>query len=177
MFRLYCGRAQADDAWSGQTGKCREAPARRPRALSPIFDRDASGRYLSAKREGPMRAHLFGLATCLMLMGCGHGWDKPGTTQAEFSQDAAHCRLMARGMSSGGFAAVGSPGYVASATAAYGIGSAITEQANYEDCMKAVGYVPSGTEAAAPPLSPEAAAGGCQPGKPCVCGVNGCHPG
>ena len=96
-----------------------------------------------------MRTLIF--VACLTLTGCGHTWVKPGATQTDFSRDAARCRLMARGMSAGGFAALGSPGYVAGATLGYGIGSAIRQQSNYDDCMMAVGYTPQSSASATEP--------------------------
>jgi hypothetical protein len=69
-------------------------------------------------------------------------WDKPGATQAQFNQDNAKCRLVARGMNSGDFYAEGKPAFVAGAAIGNAIGTAINTAATYRDCMMATGYTP-----------------------------------
>ena len=54
------------------------------------------------------------MLSCLVLGACAPTiWDKPGATQADFNQDGARCRLLARGMNPGDFYAQGSPSFVA----------------------------------------------------------------
>jgi hypothetical protein len=69
-------------------------------------------------------------------------WDKQGATQADFNQDSARCRLLARGMNLGDFYAQGSPGFVAGAALGNAVGTAANQAATYRDCMMATGYTP-----------------------------------
>ena len=81
------------------------------------------------------------LAAALALGGCAPMvFDKPGATQADFSEDSAKCRLMARGMNPGGFYAQGSASFVAGAAVGNAIGTAANQRATYKDCMMAAGY-------------------------------------
>ena len=86
-------------------------------------------------------------------------WDKPGATQADFNQDSARCRLLARGMNPGDFYAQGSASFVASAALGNAIGTAANQVAIYRDCMMAMGYTPqasgdaAGDNASEPPSS------------------------
>src|SRR5438105_2568927 len=90
-----------------------------------------------------MRSKIVALAACLEIVACAPTiWDKPGTTQVQFNQDSARCRLLARGMNSGDFYAEGSPKFVAAAAVGNAIGTAVNQQATYHDCMMAVGYTP-----------------------------------
>ena len=104
-----------------------------------------------------MRHRIVALFACLQMVACAPAvWEKPGGTQAEFNQDSARCRLLARGMNSGDFYAEGSPKFVAAAALGNAIGTAINQQGNYRDCMMAVGYTP---HAAAPESASPAAYG------------------
>lgn len=90
-----------------------------------------------------MRSKLVTLLAGLLLSGCGQTlWDKPGATPAEFSQDSARCRLIARGLNPGGFYASGSPEFVAGAALGNAIGTAASQMGTYNDCMMASGYTP-----------------------------------
>lgn len=81
------------------------------------------------------------ILVALLVAGCGPTiWNRPGATQADFNQDDARCRLVAQGMNSGGFYAQGSPGFVAGASVGNAIGTAISTQATYRNCMVANGY-------------------------------------
>ena len=97
-------------------------------------------------------------------------WDKPGATQADFNQDSARCRLLARGMNPGDFYAQGSTSFVAGAALGNAIGTAANQGATYRDCMLAIGYTPqasgdtAGDDASGPPRS---CGGG--PGLPNTC--------
>lgn len=92
---------------------------------------------------------LIALALAGALAGCAPTvWDKPGATQADFGQDSARCRLVARGMNSGDFYAQGSANFVAGATLGNAVGTAIGAAATYRDCMMAIGYTPQASGAA-----------------------------
>jgi hypothetical protein len=98
------------------------------------------------------------MLSCLVLGACAPTiWDKPGATQADFNQDSARCRLLARGMNPGDFYAQGSPSFVAGATLGNALGTAANQVATYRDCMMALGYTPEErgavTGEAAPPSS------------------------
>lgn len=80
---------------------------------------------------------LLGTAACTPTE-----WDKPGATKAQFIQDSARCRLMARGMNGGGFSAEGSARFVAVAALGSAIGTAIDRAATVNDCLMADGYTP-----------------------------------
>ena len=83
------------------------------------------------------------LVASLAVVGCAPTvWNKPGITQAQFNQDNARCRLVARGMNSGSFYAEGKPAFVAGAAVGNAIGTAINTAATYSDCMMADGYTP-----------------------------------
>jgi hypothetical protein len=83
------------------------------------------------------------VVSCLTIAGCAPTvWDKPGVTQAQFNQENARCRLVARGMAPGDFYAQGSAQFVAGAAIGNAIGTAIGQAANYSDCMMASGYTP-----------------------------------
>lgn len=100
-----------------------------------------------------MQKKLIVLVAGLSIAGCAPTiWDKPGGTQAEFNQENARCRLVARGMNSGDFYAQGSPGFVAGATIGNAIGTAINTAATYRDCMMAIGYTPRGASETAEPV-------------------------
>ena len=80
-------------------------------------------------------ASVMALAACAPIM-----WGRPGLTQADFNQDNARCRLVARAMNSGDFSASGSRQLVAGAGLGYVIATAISTRADYKDCMEAAGY-------------------------------------
>lgn len=92
----------------------------------------------------------------------------PGMSAINLEPNSAQCRLFARGAKTGfGFAASGSPKFVAASTAGaalgYAIGSAVEQNANFNDCMEARGWrVADGQQpvavAAAPILSTAAQA-------------------
>jgi|SRR5271155_88784 len=86
---------------------------------------------------------FFILAACAPTI-----WDKPGATQADFNQDSARCRLLARGMNPGDFYAQGSASFVAGAALGNAVGTAANQAATYRDCMMAVGYTPQSSGAA-----------------------------
>lgn len=95
-----------------------------------------------------MRYAPFALA--FMLVGCAPvTWDRPNTTQVQFNQDNARCRLVAQGMNSGDFFAVGSASYVAGAAIGNAIGTAMKQYATHKDCMMATGYTPQDPQAQA----------------------------
>jgi hypothetical protein len=75
-------------------------------------------------------------------------FDKVGATQADFNQDSAKCRLVARGMNPGDFYAQGSAQFVAGAAVGNAIGTAINQRETYKDCMMAVGYTMERPQAA-----------------------------
>jgi hypothetical protein len=88
-----------------------------------------------------MHNEVIFLAAALALGGCAPMvFDKPGATQADFSEDSAKCRLVARGMNPGGFYAQGSASFVAGAAVGNAIGTAANQRATYKDCMMAAGY-------------------------------------
>jgi hypothetical protein len=91
-------------------------------------------------------------------------WDKSDATQADFDQDSARCRLLARGMNPGGFYAQGSASFVAGAALGNAIGTSANQSAIYRDCMMAVGYTPRASAAASygPEPSPDAYSCGSQ---------------
>lgn len=90
-----------------------------------------------------MRYKLFPIVACLTIAGCAPViWDKPGVTQAQFNQENAQCRMVARGMNPGTFYAEGKPAFVAGAALGNAIGTAINTAATYRDCMMATGYTP-----------------------------------
>lgn len=89
-------------------------------------------------------AGAFALGACAPMV-----FDKPGATKAEFNQDSAKCRLVARGLNSGNFYAQGSESFVAGAALGNAIGTAITQRETYKDCMMAAGYTLEGPRAAA----------------------------
>jgi hypothetical protein len=87
-------------------------------------------------------------AVPLLLAGCvTHTWaPPPGGSSMTYDQQAANCRLMARGITpSGGFvAASGRPAFVGAfvggALLASAIGTAVRTQENFNDCMFASGW-------------------------------------
>lgn len=110
---------------------------------------------------------VFTASACTLIT-----WDKQGATQAEFNQDNAKCRLLARGMNPGGFYAQGSPQFVAGAAVGNAIGTAMNQRETYRDCMNMQGYSERGASAAAASASssdaptPGAGYGGGGPGEP-----------
>jgi len=100
------------------------------------------------------------MLSCLVLGACAPTiWDKPGATQADFNQESAQCRLLARGMNSGGFYAQGSPSFVAGAALNNALGTAANQVATYRDCMMALGYTPQELGAATGEAAPPAPVG------------------
>jgi hypothetical protein len=79
----------------------------------------------------------------LVLAGCAnHNW-VPGPNvnpQLTLEQQSAQCRMMARHGGTG-FAAAGSPEFVAGAAVGNGVGNAVRAGADFNDCMLAAGYV------------------------------------
>ncbi len=88
-----------------------------------------------------MRTILF-VGVALSLGACSHAsqWDRQGVSPVQLTQDNARCRLIARGMTPSGFYAEGPPRFVAGAAVGSAIGTAITANANYRDCMEMQGY-------------------------------------
>ena len=97
-----------------------------------------------------MRKLLITIAGLIFVTGCAPTvWDRPGTTQAQFNQDNARCRMVARDMAPGDFYAQGSPQFVAGAAVGNVIGTAVAQNVNYRDCMMAVGYTPESPQVTA----------------------------
>jgi hypothetical protein len=96
-----------------------------------------------------MRRALLAASTAVTLAGCvSHTWaPPPGGSPVSYDQQAAQCRMFARGNTpSGGFvAAAGRPAFVGAfvgtAVLAQAIGSAVATQNNFNDCMFASGWV------------------------------------
>jgi len=82
------------------------------------------------------------LSTTLVTSCAPIVWDNPNVTQDQFNRDNARCRLIARGMNPGNFAAEGKPAFVAGAALGNAIGTAIATRETYKDCMEAQGYTP-----------------------------------
>lgn len=118
-----------------------------------------------------MHNELYAMVACAVLAGCAPTiWDKPGGSQAEFNQDSAKCRLLARGMNPGEFYAQGSPGFVSGATVGNALGTAIAQDSTYQDCMMAVGYTPRERGASHSQADDTGIqTSSCRPGEPCVC--------
>jgi hypothetical protein len=90
-------------------------------------------------------------------------WEKPGLTQGQFAQDDARCKLVAKGMNSGGFYAEGKPAFVAGAALGNAIGTAVATRVDYKNCMIASGYTEQAPQMLAPAQSPSAEAPSCGP--------------
>jgi hypothetical protein len=122
----------------------------RPVALhSPGFDQGNTHTGDNTMNTLSCRAALCVLAL-LSLSACAvYKWaPPPGGTPLTFDQQAAQCRLYARGStpaSPGFVAASGSPAFVGGMVGgimlASAIGQAVTTQANFNDCMTANGWV------------------------------------
>lgn len=94
-----------------------------------------------------MRKIVVGMALTIGLAGCVNQnfVPGPGMSAIDLGPQAAQCRLMARGVKTGfGFAAAGSPKFVAASTGGaivgYAIASAVEQNSNYNDCMEARGW-------------------------------------
>jgi hypothetical protein len=105
---------------------------------------------------------LLGMAACT-----SHTWaPPPGGSPVSYDQQAAQCRLFARGITpSGGFvAAAGRPAFVGafvgSAVLAQSIAGAVATQNNFNDCMFASGWVAVDQQPAATPIRGERLPGG-----------------
>jgi hypothetical protein len=90
------------------------------------------------------------MALVVSLSACAvHTWaPPPGGSPLTFDQQAAQCRLYARGNTPGGpgfVAASGKPAFVGAFVGGVMLASAITQavanQQNFNDCMQAVGWV------------------------------------
>jgi hypothetical protein len=107
------------------------------------------------------------VAAMVALAGCAPiDWVRPGTSPQQTTQDAAGCRLLARGMTPGGFYAQGTPAFVAGAAIADAIGTAAVTYANNVDCMKAKGYLPAAPAPAQTAEAPQALAAAAPPAAP-----------
>jgi hypothetical protein len=115
----------------------------------------------------------------LSLGGCvSHTWVPGPDVHATFEEQSAQCSMIARHGGSG-FAASGSPGYVAGVAIGNAIGNAVQANADFNDCMAANGWqiadqppvaasvaapvaltAPMAPVAAPTPLMPPAASGG-----------------
>jgi len=85
---------------------------------------------------------ILAVILALSSAGCASGNWVPGPDARGTVEEAtARCDLMAR-HSGGGFFAAGSPRFVAGAAVGYAVGSAINASLDYNDCMKASGWVP-----------------------------------
>ena len=88
-----------------------------------------------------MRYAPLALAGCIILSACAPTvWEKPGATQAQANQDSAKCRLVARGMNSGGSYSADPHGSATGAAVSNTFGSALNTASTYQDCMVAIGY-------------------------------------
>jgi hypothetical protein len=104
---------------------------------------------LKAKRASTMRRVLLVATAAVSLAACTtHTWaPPPGGSPVSYEQQAAQCRMFARGSApSGGFvAATGRPAFVGAfvgaAVLAQAINSAVVTQANFNDCMFASGWI------------------------------------
>jgi len=92
-------------------------------------------------------ALLGGCFAVFTLTGCAQVvWDRPATTQAEFSMDAARCNMFSKQAAPGGVIAYGSPRFVAAASLLSELGTAVQQQSFYQDCMQANGYIARATQ-------------------------------
>src|SRR6185437_6430569 len=85
---------------------------------------------------------LFSLSlTGLVIAGCAsHTWAPGPDAKGSYDEASAQCSLMAR-HSGGGFYASGRPGFVIGAALGAAVGDAIRAQNDFNDCMKASGWV------------------------------------
>lgn len=91
----------------------------------------------------PSRKHIVAALLALSIAGCAsENWAPGPDARGTVTEATARCDLMAR-HSGGGFFAAGSPRFVAGAAAGYAVGSAISSYLDYNDCMKASGWVPA----------------------------------
>jgi hypothetical protein len=98
-----------------------------------------------AMRYVALLSLMVSLAACATTTNWAPG---PGQTLADFEPAEGRCSIMAR-HGGGGFAAYGSPSYVAGASLGYAAGEAGRAQADFSDCMKASGWRSLTPEAAA----------------------------
>jgi hypothetical protein len=77
----------------------------------------------------------------VLLTGCATKWDSGDHTQTQldFARDKYQCMQASRG--GGSFYVQGSPQFVGSSMAGYGLGMAIAQQQNFKACMEANGWV------------------------------------
>jgi hypothetical protein len=98
------------------------------------------------------RPLLAATLSCVLLTGCvGYKWAPPPGATVSFDQQAAQCRLFARGatpQTHGFVGAAGSPAFVGGVVGgvmlASAIGQAVATQNNFNDCMAANGWVAVG---------------------------------
>ena len=98
-------------------------------------------------KRNPSAARARWPTSCVMVIlavavgGCTtHTWAPgPGINPASFSAAKAQCSLFAR-HSGGGFSASGSAKFVAGAALGYGIGDAVRQNDDFNDCMLAGGW-------------------------------------
>ena len=113
--------------------------------------------------------HLRGVVAAVTLMGLSacaeHTWAPGPGASVPINMAQGRCKLVAMGMDTGGggFEAQGSTKFVAAATAGYlvgsAIGSAVRQNASYNACMEASGFVAvDGQQAAAAGVPSVAAA-------------------
>jgi len=110
------------------------------------------------------RNQIFAAFLALGIAGCAsENWAPGPDARGSVDEATAQCDLMAR-HSGGGFAVAGSPRFVAGAAAGYAVGRVIGAYLDYNDCMKASGWLPmtdkstrSAYNSAPTPFVPESA--------------------
>jgi hypothetical protein len=77
----------------------------------------------------------------IFLSGCSHSW-RPGMglSPYQFSSSKAECSYLAR-HGGGGFYARGSQDFVAAAQLGYVLGETARNRADFDDCMRAKGWL------------------------------------
>ncbi len=103
-------------------------------------------------------ASLLALSACAPTV-----WDRPGTTEAQFSMDSARCRIMAEGATPGvdpGTVSTGNVRRDLAANAAIGIFAGLAQAAEIQHkfnlCMQANGYIPRQPGAQPPAIAASA---------------------
>jgi len=89
-------------------------------------------------RKAPFIAAVIAVVA---LTGCvQHQWAYGPTATQPFEQASGKCKLVAMGAQEG-FAAIGSPSYVAGAAIGNAIGNAVRTNVAYNACLQAAGFV------------------------------------
>ena len=85
---------------------------------------------------------IVAIVLALGVAGCAtENWTPGPDARGTVDEATGRCNLMAR-HSGGGFFAAGSPSFVAGAALGAAIGEAVRTNADFNDCMKASGWVP-----------------------------------